>query len=63
MKRQYIKPSTNMAVLHSQSHLLALSAHTSTDPYGGEAGVKEVEIHDVNLWDKNRKGWEDDEEE
>lgn len=63
MKTNYIKPTTSMVVLHSQSSLLTLSAHTSTDPYSGEAGIKEIEINDVNLWDKNRKGWEDEEEE
>lgn len=63
MKKNYIKPTTSMVVLHSQSSLLTLSAHTSTDPYGGEAGAKEIEVKNPNLWDNSNEMWAMEDEE
>ena len=63
MKKNYIKPAMYMVELHT-GNLMSLSVNTSSTTYDGDAGAKEIEINNPNLWDNSKKMWamEDEEE-
>lgn len=63
MKKNYIKPTMSMVELHTEN-LMALSVKVDTTPYSGEAGAKEIEVKNPNLWDNSKDMWamEDEEE-
>jgi len=43
---------------------MSLSVKVDTTPYTGEAGAKEIEVKNPNLWDNSNEMWamEDEEE-
>ena len=62
MKKNYIKPTMNVVELHTEA-LMSLSINTNTTPYNGDAGAKEIELKNPNLWDNSNEMWAMEDEE
>lgn len=62
MKKNYIKPTMNVVELHTEA-LMSLSVKVDTTPYTGEAGAKEMEMKNPNLWDNSNEMWAMEDEE